>query len=97
MVLKILTSVLVSQEASDCIGEVESQAAGMSLVNKSNFTGDLESDDPWACVICQDEPKDHVIMRCMHVCGCGSCAQIIRDGLCPLCRGGYSSICKVFY
>merc|ERR1719499_2653056 len=48
------------------------------------------------CVICQDEPKSHIILPCMHLCVCGTCAQEYKLKDCPLCMKRFTSIKKVF-
>ena len=46
-------------------------------------------EDETQCVVCMDERKQHVMMPCMHVCVCSTCAQRLLDAQtphCPVCR-----------
>ena len=43
------------------------------------------------CMICCDRRVNAVLLPCCHCSLCHSCAQNLRDGKCPICRGVYSS------
>ena len=47
------------------------------------------------CVVCMDEPKNRVVLPCMHMCVCEACAQLLRDR-CPVCRGPIERIAQLF-
>lgn len=44
-----------------------------------------KSDD--SCVICFENPKDHVLVKCGHICMCGQCSRTVNS--CPICRAQY--------
>ena len=48
-------------------GAIRREEFGQQYLFKATSKRDLDSDDLWACVICQDEPKDHMIMPCTHI------------------------------
>ena len=43
------------------------------------------------CMICYDRRVDTILLPCCHCSLCGSCAENLRDGRCPICRGVYLS------
>jgi len=47
------------------------------------------------CIICWENPRDHVIFPCMHFCICKECAEgaIIT---CPCCRSKVQEICRIY-
>jgi Zinc finger, C3HC4 type (RING finger) len=49
-----------------------------------------ESSSP-ECMICCDRRVNTVLLPCCHCSLCQICAQNLRDGKCPICRGIYSS------
>jgi len=51
------------------------------------------------CVVCMDERKQHVMVPCMHMCVCESCAQRLLDAQtphCPVCGTPVESTTRVF-
>lgn len=52
------------------------------------------------CVVCMEAPANHIVMECMHLCLCGTCAMkyngIYREHGCPNCRGKITRIAKTF-
>ena len=57
---------------------------------------------PPACVVCQDAPRDCVLLPCGHTCLCLGCAgAVVRlggegSGVCPICRGRVTAVNKIF-
>jgi len=54
------------------------------------------------CIVCLDASADHVLLDCMHICLCESCADLMQKGglagqTCPKCRAPIKSIRKTFY
>ena len=88
---------------------VELQAIIRSVNNKNRSAPiDVEPSTPsissstnksLACVICQDDAVDTLIIPCNHLCLCSKDAQEIRRmniKKCPLCQGQIQSMTKVF-
>lgn len=52
-----------------------------------------------SCVCCMDAMADHVIMDCMHICLCATCAPLFeKDGAhCPQCRSEVKEVRKTFF
>jgi hypothetical protein len=51
------------------------------------------------CVVCFEEPMDHIIIPCGHQCVCGACAEALKreaHPACPLCRDPIILTAKVF-
>jgi len=50
------------------------------------------------CVVCMDAVCDHVLLDCMHLCLCGTCASLFRDAdaTCPRCRTPVKQVQKLF-
>ncbi len=46
------------------------------------------------CVICEDGPKNVVLIPCGHVCACGTCASRLSE--CPMCRSLVQQTLRVF-
>ncbi|CAM9164110.1 unnamed protein product [Phaeothamnion confervicola] len=46
------------------------------------------------CIVCLCAEKNALVMPCRHCCCCGDCADLLMDGLCPLCRQPYTDIIK---
>jgi hypothetical protein len=56
---------------------------------------DEEEDEDYFCIYCQDKPRTHVLLPCLHLIACGECIQIFSPGiLCPLCSCAVSSTRK---
>ena len=60
--------------------------------------------DETLCVVCIDAPIQVQVQylysipvptSCMHMCACGTCAQLLWDR-CPVCRGPIEHITQVF-
>jgi hypothetical protein len=52
------------------------------------------------CVVCMATMANSIILPCMHVCLCQSCAERMRQQKmkqCPKCRGVIKSVSKVFF
>ena len=63
----------------------------------------LESErDKHKCVVCQDNPKNVLVMPCKHMCLCIDCARSIVNNrnqqrrVCPLCRSKITKVMDVF-
>jgi hypothetical protein len=52
-----------------------------------------------SCVCCMDAMADHIIMDCMHICLCSTCAPLFQkeDAHCPQCRGDVKEVRKTFF
>ena len=51
------------------------------------------------CVICQDQPREHALLPCLHRCLCPNCAALLcahANPVCPLCRAPVTSHGKVY-
>jgi hypothetical protein len=50
------------------------------------------------CVCCMDAVADHVILDCMHICLCVTCAPLFggKDKVCPQCRAVVKEVRKTF-
>lgn len=51
------------------------------------------------CVVCMDVEANHIILDCMHICLCGTCAAVYASSKkteCPKCRGHINRIAKTF-
>ena len=70
-----------------------------------DLTEDLESEnnnnkekrtieDSTECVICMDNPKQALIMPCLHVSSCIDCSLALDK--CPICRGNIDTIKKIY-
>jgi len=68
----------------------------VSAVFECTLGGDEECEEK-LCVICQERPKDHVIVPCFHMCVCGECVPMLgKPRQCPLCRTPADTVHKVF-
>ena len=47
------------------------------------------------CVVCLDQPADHVLLPCGHVCVCKGCAALVK--ICPMCRADVSERKRVYF
>jgi len=47
-----------------------------------------DDDEETTCVVCQDAPRDTVLLPCKHMCYCSHCAQVLlaRGDRCATCR-----------
>lgn len=54
--------------------------------NEQSNTAALE--EHTECVICMSSKPDTAIIPCRHLCLCSTCAGIMRNEKCPICRGG---------
>ena len=58
--------------------------------------------DRHLCVVCQDQPKNMIVMPCRHLCLCAGCSRELlrvrqwRGSMCPLCRGRITKILEVY-
>ena len=48
------------------------------------------------CCVCMENPSDHVLLPCGHVCLCCECVGHTRIGNCPICKGSVTSKHKIF-
>jgi len=51
------------------------------------------------CVVCADSLKDHIMIPCMHMCACRTCAQRLlqhEPARCPVCRGDIERTARVY-
>jgi len=51
------------------------------------------------CIICLDNPSDHVLLDCMHLCLCEPCAKelMATTKRCPKCRTEVKETRRVYY
>ena len=73
-----------------------------TLTTPENYIPQEVEDIERACVVCQQNMKDHMISPCRHVCLCGVCAKELlnkstKKEQCPVCRGELSKIEIVFF
>ena len=85
-----VTNLRVGQTIKD-LGWTLAQFDGMKKFDQKDKK-DLE------CVVCLDKPKDHVIMNCMHLCLCETCAEdFSKEGAsCPLCGKKVRKVVRIF-
>ena len=54
-------------------------------------------DDPTACVVCLEQPRDVVLLECGHICVCMSCANALpHPRKCPVCRSSVERVVPTF-
>ena len=58
--------------------------------------GDDGMDDV-ECVVCMSEPRDTIILPCLHMCLCNECAEVFRfqTDRCPICRSFVETLLTV--
>lgn len=58
----------------------------------------LEEQDKRLCVICQDQPKNIMLLPCKHLCMCMNCCLTLQynDNSCPICRNVILDSWQVF-
>ena len=52
-------------------------------------------DDSKICVVCMDGKREYAPSPCHHLCICSNCKDLL-NGICPICRGKYQSIIKIY-
>jgi len=65
--------------------------------NNNNNKNALEEKDQ--CIICFEKRRDAAIIPCGHLSSCMECIEDVkaRGGVCPQCRGGITSVLKIFH
>jgi len=65
--------------------------------NNNNNNNALEEKDQ--CIICFEKRRDAAIIPCGHLSSCMECIEDVkaRGGVCPQCRGGITSVLKIFH
>ena len=54
--------------------------------------GDKES---VTCIVCYESPRTTCFTPCGHVACCKTCASLIVDGLCPICRQKFAAVVEL--
>lgn len=80
------------KKCGDCVRR--SVEASVTLKNHVLDEVANEDDEVDLCVVCQVQPRTHVIYPCKHRCLCSKCARVLYkkttnmhySGQCPLCR-----------
>ena len=49
-----------------------------------------------SCVICMENPKNHLCLPCKHLCMCEKCCNVTSVTKCPICREVISEVVKCF-
>lgn len=72
-------------------------------VTEHDFSAEKMSNSEKLCVICQNAPKNVLLLPCRHMCLCVECAHTMvslpgsRATKCPLCRASVSTIMNVYF
>jgi hypothetical protein len=86
----VLSSELKSSPSRDALAGI-SHSSIMAYVERIRME----------CVVCLDAASNHVVMSCMHICLCSSCAAAIgrrspNSAVCPLCSASARDIRRVY-
>ncbi|XP_035690255.1 mitochondrial ubiquitin ligase activator of nfkb 1-A-like [Branchiostoma floridae] len=55
-----------------------------------------ELDEEHACVVCQANAREVIILDCGHICCCADCADMLQPRKCPICRRHIARILPVY-
>jgi hypothetical protein len=73
----------------------EEQRQHMQNIELGNDVVVEEQKDGNICVVCMENPRDHIMVPCGHYCLCTSCKRQELKA-CPICRTNCTQIMKVF-
>jgi len=67
-----------------------------NVQREENGVGEEELGPDRLCVVCQENPREVLILECGHLCCCANCGQMLDPAICPVCRAQITRLVPAF-
>jgi len=81
-------------ETKKLIREIEKLSGNHLLSDEKVVQQSVEGN--WECKVCFNGNMDTILMPCGHVCLCNSCAKLLPENKCPICKAPIQYVMKLF-